>query len=183
MAMSLNGIIAREDGREDFLSDTGWKELVRLSTHAGCLIWGRTTYEAVRKWDPKYLQPMKDLVKVILANQSNPVLDPGFVPASSPQQALVSLSNKGFTQVILTGGSTTNSSFAKLDLIDEVMINIEPVIIGQGIPLFKPTEFIQKLELFEVKNLSPQTIQLHYRVKKSDLPLNPQLKPHKRGNY
>ena len=40
--------------------------------------------------------------------------------------------------VVVTGGSKMNSSFAKSGLIDEVILNVEPVIIGEGIPLFDP---------------------------------------------
>lgn len=43
---------------------------------------------------------------------------------------------------------------------------VEPLIFGQGMSLFTPIDFEFKLELLEVKNLSPQTVQLHYKVKK-----------------
>ena len=71
---------------------------------------------------------------------------------------------KGFKSVLLTSGATLNSSFAKLGLIDEVILNVEPVIEGKGIPLFKPEDFELKLELVEMKKSKGKTIQLHYKV-------------------
>ena len=60
-----------------------------------------------------------------------------------------------------------NTAFAKLGLIDEVILNVEPIIEGKGIPLFKPEVFELKLELIEMKKSKGKTIQLHYKVVKT----------------
>lgn len=41
-----------------------------------------------------------------------------------------------FESAIFTGGSTMNSAFITENLIDQVIVNIEPAIIGSDIPLF-----------------------------------------------
>jgi len=38
MAISVNGIIARENGEEDFLSHANWIEFAKFSNKVGCLI-------------------------------------------------------------------------------------------------------------------------------------------------
>ena len=45
MAISLNGIIARENNEEDFLSNKNWQMLVKLTNRTGCVIWGHKTHE------------------------------------------------------------------------------------------------------------------------------------------
>ncbi|KKS79899.1 MAG: Bifunctional deaminase-reductase domain protein [Candidatus Beckwithbacteria bacterium GW2011_GWA2_43_10] len=70
----------------------------------------------------------------------------------------------GFKEVILTGGSINNSAFGKLGLINEIILDIEGVIIGQGIPLFNPEEFELKLQLKTVKKVTENILQLHYKV-------------------
>ena len=164
MAMSINGFIAREDRREDFLSQVGWVELARLSKKAGALIWGRKTYEAVKKWDKGYLEDLKSVRKIILSSNPDFQLDGGFFLASGPKDALQKLEKEGFSETILTGGASNNSSFAKEDLIDEVILNMDPVLVGKGILLFAPSDLEYRLRLLGVKKLSGQTIQLHYKV-------------------
>ena len=49
MAMSLNGIIAKEDGNEDFLSHKNWETFSELVNTFGNFVVGRKTHEAVKK--------------------------------------------------------------------------------------------------------------------------------------
>lgn len=51
-------------------------------------------------------------------------------------------------------------------LIDEVILDVEPVALGDGIPLFGGKNFQRRLELIESTRLSPHEVQLHYRVVK-----------------
>lgn len=165
MAISLNSIIARENNEEDFLSHDNWLTFVELANKAGCMIWGRRTHEVVRTWEGQYWNEIKHIKKVIVSSGSDLKLEEGCTAANSPQEALQKLSKDGFDNVILSGGSRLNSSFAKAGLIDEVIINIEPVIIGKGITLFYPDEFNLNLELLNTKTLENRIAQLHYRVK------------------
>lgn len=41
MATSVNGVIARENNEEDFLSEDNWDTLFQLANKSGCIIWGR----------------------------------------------------------------------------------------------------------------------------------------------
>ena len=166
MAISLNGIVATPDYKEDFLSHENWNEFVSAVQKRGCLIWGRKTYELVRDWPESYLKPFKDITKIVISSDDSLRLDEGFTLAKSPEQAIEKLTEKGFTEAILTGGSTNNLSFAEKNLIDEIILNIEGVIIGNGIPLFKASDFQLKLELLSTTKISKNIIQVHYRVQK-----------------
>lgn len=165
MAISANGIIATKDGGEDFLSHDNWIQLVKLVNKCGCLIWGRKTYEAVIKWDGSYLSDLRDAKKVVVSH-SDIELKEGFILANSPEEALQKLEKEGFKEVILSGGSTNNSEFAKRGLIDEVIFDVNPVIIGEGISVFTPVHFEKQLQLLSMKKIESDIMELRYKVLK-----------------
>jgi dihydrofolate reductase len=165
MAISANGIIATREGSEEFLSHENWLQFVKLAKKVGCFMWGRKTYEAVMKWEGDYLSELKDVTKVIISS-SDLQLKEGFTQAKSPEDALKILEHKGFSQAIITGGSITNSYFAKNRLIDEVIFNINPSIIGEGIPIFAPEDFELNMELVSFEKVDENIVELIYKVKR-----------------
>ena len=52
----------------------------------------------------------------------------------------------------------------KENLVDEVYIDIVPVLFGKGIKLFKEEDFQKRLKFTGLKYLSKQVVQLRYRV-------------------
>ena len=50
------------------------------------------------------------------------------------------------------------------NLIDELYLDVEPIVFGTGIRLFKEEDFEAKLKLVETKKLSANEMQLHYEV-------------------
>ncbi|MFH1601892.1 MAG: dihydrofolate reductase [Candidatus Shapirobacteria bacterium] len=165
MAISANGIIASKTGSEDFLSHTNWIQFVKLAKRIGCFMWGRKTYEAVSKWDGNYLKDLEKTKKIIIS-RSNIDLKEGFELAHSPEEALEILERTGFKEAIITGGATINSEFAKRDLIDEVILDVNPSILGNGIPVFQPDDFELKLEFIGAEKITDGIVELRYEVKK-----------------
>lgn len=167
MAISVNGIIAREDGSEDFLSEENWQTFSGLVEEFGNFIVGSRTYEAVKKWDEGYgFDDFPEAQRVVISDNQKYELDAGYSLATSPQEAISHLAKAGFERALLTGGAMNNSSFAKENLINEVILNIEPVVIGKGIPLFRPAVFDLPLELVETKPIGAGVVQLRYNVRK-----------------
>lgn len=54
------------------------------------------------------------------------------------------------------------SSFLEKDLIDEYWFNVNPVILGKGIPLFKDHGNTHELKLLESKTYKDGVVKLHY---------------------
>lgn len=163
MAISANGIIATKTGSEDFLSHDNWLQFVKLAKKVGCFIWGRKTYEAVLKWEGDHLKEL-EAVKKIIISRSNLKLIKGFELANSPEEALTKLKEYGYKEAIVTGGSTINSAFAKASLIDEVIFDVNPSILGEGIPIFAPDSFELSMELIGVERVGNNLVELHYKV-------------------
>ena len=164
MAISLNGIVARENNEEDFLSHDNWKTFVELAHKTGCIIWGRKTHEVVRTWGEEYLKDIVGATKVVVSANNNFELEDGYIRAASPKDAVKKLENLGFKEALLAGGSGLNTSFAKERLIAEIILNIEPVLIGRGVHLFSPEEFDLKLTLIETEKITADIFQVHYKV-------------------
>lgn len=164
MAISLNGYIATLDGQEDFLSSDNWNIFADHVNKIGCLIWGHKTYQQVIKWPTKYLDSLQNSTKIVLAHDPATKLDPRFILANTPEQAIRILQDRGFDKAILTGGATNNTEFAKRGLINEVFLTVDSMIIGKGIPLFKPEDFTLELKLIEMRQVTQKVIALRYSV-------------------
>lgn len=163
MAISANGIIATKSGGEDFLSHDNWIQFVRLARQVGCFVWGRKTYDAVTKWEGDYLNDLKDVKKVIISR--SPIqLKEGFILASFPEDAISKLEAEGFKEMIITGGATINSEFAKRGLIDEIRFDVNPAVLGEGIPVFSPAGFEIKLKLIKTQQVNQDIVELVYQV-------------------
>lgn len=168
MAMTVNGFIAKEDDDTSFVSENEWNSFRAMVADIGNMIIGNRTYEIMKKGDEfKDLENIRVVVVSKVSNDatSNIISDKHSI-AKSPQEALVILEKEGFERALVAGGGTLNASFMKENLVDEIYLDIEPVIFAEGIRLFAENDFEAKLKLIETKNLSSDEIQLHYRVLK-----------------
>mgnify|MGYP001558729712 FL=1 len=161
MAITANGMIATASDDTSWVSSTEWKSFSRRIGKVGNMIIGSRTYEIMQK---KREFDRLQGVKVVVLSRTARKLRPGFSSAASPQSALAMLRSWGFTTVMVCGGGTVNASFMKEKLIDEMCLDVEPVILGKGIPLFRNADFQAKLRLQEITRLSRNEIQLRYRL-------------------
>jgi dihydrofolate reductase len=85
----------------------------------------------------------------------------------SPEEAVRILTEKGHTEIVVAGGSTINGLFVESNLIDEIRLDVEPVIFERGLPLFIttiPTNL--SLTLLSTEKVGTDGIHLHYAVQK-----------------
>lgn len=164
MATTLNGVIAKLDDSADFLTREESASYVSTVKEAGALVIGRRTY-GILSQQPEFQEFLEAKVTIVAVTHSDIELkDPDHKVAHSPSEALEIL--KDSATVILAGGGILNASFLAENLVDEIYIDIEPAILGKGIPLFNGPDFDRSLKLLGTKNLSENEIQLHYEVLK-----------------
>ncbi len=166
MGISINGCIAKADGDSEWTSGEDLKGFYEQSKNAGNIIMGKNTYLAASK--SGYF-PFPDALNIVVSSQKieNQWGDKVFVTDKSPKEILAILERKGFATAFLAGGGQLNTSFARENLIDEIYLDVEPLVIGEGIQLFTKADFGFWLKLLETKKLNSDTIQLHYKVLKS----------------
>ena len=162
MASTINGLIARENDGTDFISKKEWNFYSAMVRKSGALIIGRRTYLILTK-QPEFKEFEK--VKIVVISRSlRHTLSPLHLIATSTKASLALL--KDFKEVIVAGGGILNTSFMKNNLIDEIYLDVEPLALGKGIPLFRGQNFETTLQFLGMKKISANEIQLHYKVKK-----------------
>lgn len=67
--------------------------------------------------------------------------------------------------IYLCGGSELATNLLELALIDEVIIKLNPVIFGSGIPIFAAGKDSVDLELIRNRTYESGVLLLHYRIK------------------
>jgi dihydrofolate reductase len=164
MGISINGYIAKEDGDSEWTSEEDLKGFYSHSKSAGNIILGRNTFQSAM--DYGYF-PFPDALNVVMTHKplKNEWGDKVLVTDQPPQWVLTKLEELGFKEAFIAGGGKLNSSFLKEGLVDEIYLDVEPLLLGKGIPVFAPEDLEIELELLESKNLNSNTIQLHYAVK------------------
>jgi dihydrofolate reductase len=162
MATTVNGYIAKENNETPW-SDDEWQSFSQFVKEIGNIIVGKNTYEIMKEEDEfnKIGNPF-----TIVVSKEDFIHNSNFAIAKSPKEALKILKEKNFSKAIVAGGGMLNSSFMKEHLIDEIYLDVEPLVFGKGIKLFSDNDFDAKFELTETKKLSKNTIQLHYKVLK-----------------
>ncbi len=160
MATTVNGYIAKENNETPW-SDKEWQSFSKFVNEVGNIVIGKNTYD-IMKEDDEFSKIGNPFIVVVskegFAHSSN------FAIANSPKKALKILKEKNFAKALVAGGGMLNSSFMKERLVNEIYLDVEPLVFGNGIKLFSDNDFDAKLELIETKSLSKNTIQLHYRI-------------------
>lgn len=135
IATSLDGYIARENGDVDWLftdQDYGYSEFIRT---VDTVLMGMKTYEQVLTFEEF---PYKDKECFVFTSNPEANHDSNVTFINQDVQAFVERIKKGKGRDIwLVGGSQLIAEFVKLNLIDQYIISIHPVLLGNGIALFR----------------------------------------------
>lgn len=164
MAITANGYIAKEDDDTSWVTATEWASYSGAIRKSRNMIIGRRTYEIMVKngdFDKPDLNNVRTVV--VTSDARLRVHDPRSVlVAASPRKAIDILRKQGFRNLMVCGGGGLNASFMKDNLVDELFLDVEPILIGKGIKLFAEQGFEAGLRLVGAKKLSKNEIQLHY---------------------
>lgn len=165
IATSLDGYIARADGSVDWLSivndestDYGYADFYGRVDAAAM---GSRTYEQLLDFD-EWPYPDKQ-VFVFTHRTLEAVAQDVTFTAESPAEFVSGLDSAGIRTLWLAGGGDLVASFMQHRLIDEYIVSIIPIVLGDGIPLFKGPLPEHRLELLESVDYPSGLIQLHYR--------------------
>ena len=176
MAASLDGFIARKDGRVDWLEtsdefaggdalDPGFVEAF-LKT-IDCYVMGSRTYETALSFESKGLgwsygdKPTFVLTSRDLSRTRGTV---EFYSGDLAQLVNGHL-RPAFRTIWFVGGGVVSGECLRLGLADEVRYSILPILIGDGIPFFEKLDRDIALHLAEVKAYKSGTVELCYEVR------------------
>ena len=80
---------------------------------------------------------------------------------------IIKLKSQQGKDMVVYGGATFDSSLIKLGLIDEFLLFINPVAIGNGMTIFKDLNEIQKFNMVKSIAFDSGEVLLHYEARNS----------------
>jgi len=167
IAASADGYIARSDGDIEWLTSRpapkGFYGLDAFVKSVDTKVIGRKTYEASLRLGAKF--GSKDRT-IVFSRHAPPAEAPSGVEfVSGPVGPFVrALREHSGKDIWLMGGGELIASFLDAQAIDEFVISVVPVFIGDGIPLIARRHRQAPLELHAVERFDDGLVQLHYRV-------------------
>ncbi|MCB8995116.1 MAG: dihydrofolate reductase [Bacteroidales bacterium] len=165
IAMSLDGYIADQNDGLDFLSrveqegeDYGYQAFI---DSVDTVIIGRKTYEKVISLGVEV--PHADKECYVISRSLKSAKGKAKIFSGDLSELVHNLKKKKGENIFVDGGAEIANELLRLNLIDELIISIIPVLLGDGIMLFSPGRPQTSLKLIDVKHFDKGLVQLHYR--------------------
>ena len=180
MAASLDGFIARKDGRVDWLEtsdefadgQTTDPEFVEafLAT-IDCYVMGSHTYETALRFDADGLGwPYGEKPTFVLTSRELPRVRNTVEFYSGDLAAFVKdRLRAAFRNIWFVGGGFVCSECLRLGLADEIRYSILPILIADGLTFFKRLDRDIPLHLAEVKAYQNGMVELRYEVMRATI--------------
>ena len=165
IASSLDGKIAGVDGSIQWLDefnspdeDYGYKEFL---DSVDTTIMGNATYRQILGFESEF--PYKSKRNYVVTRNTELKADEHVTYLSHDHLSFIrSLKNKAGKDIWLIGGGKVNSFFLTNHLIDELILFIIPVLLGNGIPLYEKSDFLAAVQLSGTKTYNNGVIELRY---------------------
>jgi len=175
--VSLDGFLAGADGSIDWLHFS--KDVQQVMTDfwrdVDTILMGRKSYEVsvamrpssarkpAKAKSPKRKPPV--MRTYVFSRTLKSIDDPGVeLVASEAADFVRDLKSRAGKRICLMGGGELAKSLLAAGLVDEVGLNIHPILLGSGIPTFRDPGHRVKLTLTECRQLDGGCILARYKV-------------------
>lgn len=165
VACSLDGFIATEQGYWDgFLTEGDHiPEYIDSLKKFDAVLMGRKTYEIGLKAGKTNPYPEMDSYVFSRSMKESP--DKQVTLISKNTAILVkSLKKRTGKNIYLCGGSELATTLLNEELIDGIILKVNPFLMGKGIPLFSEKFIQENLQLTQTKRFNSGVIKLSYNV-------------------
>lgn len=181
MHTSLDGYVAGLNGEMDWINfdDELFDFVDTMTAKADAALYGRVTYELMQNYWPtagkqsnaskhekEHSAWYSKVSKIILSRtMTEKGLDNTIVISNQLSENINRIKKQEGQTILIFGSPSACQSLLAEGLIDEFWLFVNPVLLGQGIPLFKGITETTKLQLVETKAFSCGVIALHYEIK------------------
>ena len=180
MHVSLDGFVAGANGEMDWIHVDGemFDIVGRLTDEADTALFGRATYEMMESyWPTAADQPNATKHDIEHANWVNNAIKLVFsrtlketkwknskIISDGIADKIQLLKTEPGKNMLMIGSAATAHTFMRLGLIDEFHLYVNPVVLGNGIPLFKGIKNTMNMKLLDVKTFKAGVVGLYYRL-------------------
>ncbi len=168
LGMSLDGFIAGPDGDVSWLdtipappdNDMGFDALM---SSIDALVMGRSTFEFVAGFDGEwpYSKPLV-VMSTTLTELPERAVDTELT-AKAPADLCAELTARGWSRLYVDGGAVV-ASFHEAGLLDELIVTVLPVVLGDGVKLMGGLVEPAWLTLQSSEAFDNDFVQLRYTV-------------------
>lgn len=178
MHTSLDGFVAGPNGEMNWIKfdDSLFDFVGTMTAKADTALYGRVTYELMQgywptaadkpnasKHDREHAAWYKDVSKVVLSTTLD---EAGLANTKVFRDNLTANINKLKQQegkdILIFGSPRASQSLLREDLVDEFWLFVNPIILGEGMLMFKDVQGTTMLKLVETKTFACGVIALHY---------------------
>jgi dihydrofolate reductase len=171
IAASLDGYIAKPNDDLSFLKlvekegeDYGY---TAFTANIDTIILGRKTYDYVLKeiGSSHYDNGLRDVY--VITRTQRPGVGRTVFYSGNLADLVQRLKSEDGKNIYCDGGAEIINELMKHDLIDEYIISVIPILLGNGTKLFKDNRPEQELEFVQAKSFETGLMQLHYKRAKN----------------
>lgn len=172
--ISLDGFMAGPNGEiEWFLWNEETAQYAKeLMKSIDTILFGRVTYELMANFWPTSAADSEDPVITDFMNSTAKIVFSKTLARADWKNTkvvreinsdeILKMKQKAGKNLVIYGSGTLVSSLTQLGLIDDYLILVNPVVLGQGVPLFKDLKNKLNLKLVNTKNFKNGVVLLHY---------------------
>jgi len=172
IAVSVDGYIEGSKGELDWLVFDEEPAFVNnFLSRFEVIFYGRRAYErmgiylaatAAPDSEIEYHDTFNHIRKYVFTRSRRHVPGNAMVINGSIRERVMQIKAEEGKDIWLCGGAEILSTFANLDLIDQYILSVQPVILGSGKPLFSGVRRRIPLELVHAECLTSGVVLLHY---------------------
>ncbi len=179
MHTSLDGFACGPNGEMDWIKvdDEMFDFLGKMIDEADTALYGRPTYDIMQQyWPAAGDQPgasKHDKQHSLWYNRVQKVVISRSLKESKPDKTkiisenipgeIMNLKKEAGKSIMMIGSPSISQLLTQHKLIDEYWINVNPVILGSGKPLFKDVKEKLNLELVTTKTFVSGVVGLHFK--------------------
>jgi dihydrofolate reductase len=161
LCVSLDGFIATSDGSSAW-PDGAWWDWCSFCTSSNSLVLGRVSYSGLMHHD--FFDILSPKCKVVVSSQELSLSDNSWKLVQTPNLAVEYSKAHSVDNIVVGGGRELGLAFLREGLLDEIVLDGQPVLFGTGTHLSGELEKPIGLELLEKENLEHDAIRLRYKV-------------------
>lgn len=167
-ACSLDGYFARKDDSVDWLmwSEEAGEIMSAYWKSIDTVVMGRRTYEVGLKMTKGKGNPYSGFKSYVFSRTLPPGERKGVEIVSADPVAFVrKLKTQPGREICVMGGGDLARPLLEAGVIDEIGFTIQPVMLGEGVPLFHEMKRQVDLELLDCRRFKNGCVYVSYRLK------------------